>query len=243
MPIQLYPKNLSSSEADSIQSPPSTRQIRKNALQAYWDRYWKLGPPPSLVKEQRRNWLFSQLETLDLFGKGLVVGCEDGRWLDRTCFAKLFLDACDVSRLALEKAQNRNTRPNNIRFFHECFPFTKLASDLYDAVFLIDLVADIEPSLRRLGISELARICKKTGYIIVSSALDRKSPDAISHLLALLQTELEVVDIQLRYDQVDVILEKMAKKWPLVQRLMNSFFWQSFGPGYAYIVCRVRPLK
>jgi 2-polyprenyl-3-methyl-5-hydroxy-6-metoxy-1,4-benzoquinol methylase len=240
MPLTLYSPNSQETEL-AFQKQPSARQIRKNSLQAQWDRYWKNPIPATLLKIQRRQWMFSLLKSCCFHGKGLVIGCEDGSLMEPLVAMGMTVDGCDSSKVALELAKKRDASQGQSQLFHECFPFTRLRSHSYEAVYLLELIADIEPSLHRIGVSELARICHKQGYVILSTALNRKSPDALDHLLRILQTEFDIVDLHLRYDHLDAILEKLASYLALASKLMNRFFYKGKRAGYALVICKPRP--
>jgi SAM-dependent methyltransferase len=245
MPLPIHPKNAEASKNSYPITPASLswRQMRKNSLQARWDRFWK-DHEPTPLQRHRHHWVFSMLKTLPFKGKGLVLGCGDGLWNERLlAFEWESLEGCDVSKIAIQKAKQRQGDPQNItRYHHECFPFTKLAQRSYDWVFAIDLIAEIEPNLRRLGSSELARLCKRDGYAVIATALDRSSFDALEQLVKLLQTELEILDIYVRYDQWDVFLEKGAQRWKGLNRWMNRWFFKCLRPGYTVIIAKPKSL-
>lgn len=246
MPLSIHhPSKPSSAGPSNLSSSPlSQRQIRKNSLQAHWDRFWK-NHETGLLAQHRRDWLFFRLKNLSLQGKGVLLGCGDGYWTEKLLpFEWDELEGCDVSKVALEKAKNRlESCLGKVHYHHECFPFTRLPERSYDWVFVIDLIAEIEPPLQRLAINEIARLCKKNGHALISTALDVQSSDALAKLVGLIQTELTVIDIDLRYDAIDVFLEKNSKRWKFLKYLMNRLFFKSLRPGYVTILAKAKSLR
>jgi 2-polyprenyl-3-methyl-5-hydroxy-6-metoxy-1,4-benzoquinol methylase len=81
----------------------------------------------------------------------------------------------------------------NVPYQKACLPYTPFSDDLFDGIVLTDVIAEIEPHLHRLTLSELARITKKGGWLLSSTPLDLHSHDPCDHFLFLIETEFETL--------------------------------------------------
>ena len=79
-----------------------------------------------------------------------------------------------------------------VKFVQECFPYTSLPDDYFDVVYCIDLIAELPENLYRLALSELARIMKREGKLVVSSEMDTKTNEACRYFRSLVRTEFVI---------------------------------------------------
>lgn len=87
-------------------------------------------------------------------------------------------------------------------FVRACLPYLSLSDSSFDGVVLTDVIAEIEPHLYRLTLSELARILKKEGWLICSTQLDIHSHDAQERFVDLIKTEFEIFDSKKSYHRL-----------------------------------------
>lgn len=86
-----------------------------------------------------------------------------------------------------------------VKFVQECFPYTSLPDGYFDVVFCIDLIAELPENLYRLALSELARILKPDGKLVISSEMDRKTRGASSYFCSLVRTEFMIKEEYPKY--------------------------------------------
>ena len=81
-----------------------------------------------------------------------------------------------------------------VRFIEECFPHTTLPDSYFDVVFCIDLIAELPKNLYRLAMSELSRILKPEGKLVISTELDLRTKEPARYFCDLIRCEFEIVE-------------------------------------------------
>lgn len=91
--------------------------------------------------------------------------------------------------------------PKNVgtKFVQEFFPYTTLPDSYFDVAFCIDLIAELPESLYRLALSELSRILKPDGVLVISTELDTKTRGASGYFCALVETEFKIQEEHPKY--------------------------------------------
>jgi len=100
---------------------------------------------------------------------------------------------------------------DHVTFQQACIPYLKLPDAAFDGVLLTDVLAEIEPSLYRLTLSELARLVKPAGWVLFSTPLDLASLDAKEKFLQLIATEFDICGISESYHRLYFFLLNLLK--------------------------------
>ena len=74
-------------------------------------------------------------------------------------------------------------------FTRQCFPFTSFEDGHFDAIYCIDLIAELPEELHRLALSELARLLTLDGKLVISSELENGAKQRFESLV---QTEFVI---------------------------------------------------
>jgi len=119
----------------------------------------------------------------------------------------------DIASNALKKIP---AHPN-IHTIQDFVPDTQLKDYSYDLVIAADLILKLPKNLYRLFFSELARLSKPLGHIYCSTPLDFKTDDPLAAFLALAETELEVIDYEVRYDRIWLSVLNLLDKLPTLR--------------------------
>jgi ubiquinone/menaquinone biosynthesis C-methylase UbiE len=110
--------------------------------------------------------------------------------------APQFLNCSKDSRIARVKAS---------------IPYLPFADSTFDGVVFTDVIAEIEPHLYRLTLSELSRILKRGGWLICSTELDLHSYDAQDRFIELVKSEFEILASQKSYHRLHLYLMRWLK--------------------------------
>lgn len=174
----------------------------REQTQARFEREWHVNPmqfnPNRNVKEQERIKRTLSFLNKHLSMDGIAVadlGCGMGTLTRAIRDQGAFVDAVDVAKQPLNLLQNED----KIKTFRSCVPNTLLEDSSYDLVVCTELIGDISVREHRLFFNELARLAKRDGKILFSTAVDIYSDDALPTLFGLMQTELEILDFQPSY--------------------------------------------
>ena len=151
--------------------------------------------------------------------------------------------AVDISKAALKTIEDPRIRKEQ-----HFIPYTTLLDEEFDYVVATNLIAELPEAEHRLFFSELSRIVKPDGKILLSSPLDINSEDALQKLIYLTETEFEIDTIDLSYhrlyirglqffkkfcnwyEESDFILKTLEK--------VTQFIYASEGVSYAILTCR-----
>lgn len=182
------------------------------------------------------------------FKKCVDLGSGTGE-LSKT-LAKLGADvtAVDLSPSALKAIENIKTEQHFV-------PYTTLPDDGFDIVIANNLIAELPQNEIRLFFSELARIVKKDGKVLISTPIDIHSEDALDIFLSFAETELTIESVHLSYNRLFIrLLELFKFAPPLAAWLENQdfilkslisptqFLYAEEGVSYAVLIGKRRPL-
>lgn len=174
-------------------------QLEENS-RAQWEKVWqeesdKLNPRNTARGRARLKRTAEFLSRLDLNGKNVAdLGCGNG-----SLFPFLeggAITALDISERALSLC------PDGVKKIRRILPYSHLPEQNFDCVLLTEVLAEIEPHLHRLLLSEIFAIMKKEAFFICSTELDIYSEDALEQFLVLLQCEFEVIELKKSYHRL-----------------------------------------
>lgn len=201
------------SESD-LASPKYSRSNRKKDAEEKYENIWKMDPnrydPENNAREQlriERTWDLI-LAHSQLSGKICTdLGSGYGVLTEKMQHAGASVDAVDIAIQALEKVQNKK----NVRCLRQYVPYTLLDDSKYDLVVATDILAELPPDEYRIFFSELARLVKPNGYVIVSTPIDIYSEDALQRFLMLAETELTLEKTIFSYHSLQIKLLNFLK--------------------------------
>jgi len=91
-----------------------------------------------------------------------------------------------------------------------------LDDNTYDVVICADVIASIPEENYRLFLSELARLCRRSGTVVMSTELDIDTQDAAQRFLSLLSTEFNDMELELTHNALFIkalrILNKISSR-------------------------------
>lgn len=200
---------------DGPSSKPSLRQQNRIAVEARFEREWLQNPeqfnPNRNVKEQER--IKRTLNAIRITPcKGCDLGIGYGTLSDALIDKGFEMDAIDVATNALKRYQGQ------AKTSQDYAPYTKLDDNAYSLVLAADLIANLPESEHRLLISELARLIKPDGTLIISTPIDIDSEDAASRFLSLVHTEFDIEEIIPSHHALWIRLWK----WHFLRPLLNQ---------------------
>ncbi len=163
----------------------------------------------------------------------------------------------DVTAVDLSKTALENIHDPRIKKEQHFIPYTTLPDDHFDYVIAANLIAELPETEHRLFFSEVARIVKPDGKILLATPLDIHSEDALQKLIYLAETELEIESLTLSYHRLYISglhLFKMFGSWYenqdwLLKTLEKTtqFFYDSEGVSYAILIgkrkCLFEPIE
>jgi ubiquinone/menaquinone biosynthesis C-methylase UbiE len=152
--------------------------------------------------------------TLELLAKH--IACKGDLIADLGCgtavIASLLADqggvltALDVSDRVLQSSKH-----TQMSYRRGCIPYLSFSDACFDGVIFTDVIAEIEPPLYRLTLSELARLLKRNGWMICSTQLDLYSHDAQERFIQLIHTEFEIIASVKSYHRLHFYLTRWVK--------------------------------
>lgn len=178
---------------------------RARCEQAWEEDAAKLDPNQTVIGRERikrtRELLAKLHFGLSLEGKAIAdLGC--GNAALASLFEGADITAVDVAQSALDKC------PEHIKRVRGCLPYCRLPEESFDGVLLTDVIAELEPHLYRLMLSEVSVLMKRDGFFLCSTELDLYSEDPLGHFLAFLKTEFEVVETKKSYHRLYFYLRR-----------------------------------
>ncbi len=198
-------------------SEPKLSQKQKNRIQAEgkYERLWKTHPehfnPDRNIKEMTR--IERTLALIDMPPcKGVDLGLGWGRVADRLIEKGFEIDGVDISQLALDHYKGK------ARKILDFIPYTKLEDHHYQLVMALDLIAELPEPDRRLLISEMTRLVTADGKIVITTAIDIDSVDAVARFLNLVETEIVIERIIASYHAFWIRLYKYRLFRPLIRQ-------------------------
>ena len=97
-------------------------------------------------------------------------------------------------------------------FRSDCLPETQLKENSYDLVCFLDAIPYFPITQHRLIMSEIQRVLKPKGHLLMSSCLDLNSDGAQHTFLNLIKTEFSVLDYHLAFHHFFVSFRSFFKK-------------------------------
>ncbi len=149
----------------------------------------KLDPACSALGRERVKRTRELLSQLSFEGKEVVdLGCGSAPFI--LDLEQATITVVDSARSALDRC------PESVRRIRGCLPYCRLPEEGFDGVILTDVIAEIDPHLYRLTISEISALMKREAFFLCSTELDHRTEEPLSHFLSLVKTEFEVVNMQ-----------------------------------------------
>jgi 2-polyprenyl-3-methyl-5-hydroxy-6-metoxy-1,4-benzoquinol methylase len=224
-------------------------------------KQWKNNPEPFNPYRNAESSLQVKRSLAMIHGHPMTIadlGCGSGE-ISKLCASKgSQVTAVDIADYPLEKlAHCPNISPSK-----QWVPFTTLEDSAFDFVLALDLITEIPSQDHRIFISELARLVKKDGSILLSTALDLSTEAPLQFLLCLVETELEVESIVKSYHALWLFLKQLLTTYawsgwllsPLIYGLDHSptllrflesiteFFYGEEGVSHVILLAKRRPL-
>lgn len=149
-------------------------------------------PTKSVWKNERFRRTLKLLSSLCFQGKkGVDLGGGNGFLLSQ--IAGIEGTVVDIVEEALANC------PKALKTLKRCLPYCHLPEESFDLVLLTDVIAEMEPSLYRLLLSECAALLTPGGYFLCSTPLDCSTYDPLGHFITFLKTEFEVIAVHVSY--------------------------------------------
>lgn len=192
---------------------------------ARFDRLW-LNYPKSFDPYKGHYVDFSHEQALNLLeahmsleGKRVLdLACGQGRFSLALAKKGAKVDAVDVSSNALSYV----AKHPNIHTIQDCLPETGLSDKKYDVVCFLDAIAYFPINQQRLVISEIQRVLKTDGFVLMSACLDLQSINAKAQFCGLFQTEFSLVDEQDAFHHFFIYGRNLLKKTELLSFACKS---------------------
>lgn len=180
--------------------------------------------------------------TQEIAGKSCVdLGCGSGELAQFLADLGANVTAVDISPTALKSFNDPKIRKEQ-----HFVPYTTLPDDHFDYVIAANLIAELPEAEHRLFFSELSRIVKPDGKVILSTPLDINSEDALQKLIYLAETELEIDNLLLSYNRLYIrglSFFKHFGKWYENQdwllkslEMATQFIYDQEGVSYAILI-------
>ena len=185
---------------DIKQSKHSIRaQVNKAKYESRWLHHPEDFTPQNCMDEQyvERCWELIN-KTIDIKGLNIVdLGCGDGELALRLSQAGAQVTAIDIAENALKNLQSKSN--NSIKLLQDALPETTLEDNAYDLVICTDVIAELHPNQFRLAISELYRLMKPNGYLLVSTKFSPKTRDGLFYFAELFSNDFKEQEWVLSY--------------------------------------------
>jgi len=150
---------------------------------------------PTILERERIKRTAEILSKLSLNGKAVAdLGCGS---------SPFSLEGAHVT--AVDAADSMPV-PDQVKRIKGCLPYVRLPEESFDGVLLTDVIAEIEPHLYRLLLSEISTLMKRDSFFLCSTELDLGSEDPYSHFLSLLRTEFQVLETKKSYHRLYIYL-------------------------------------
>lgn len=241
---------------DPVIARPKTRLSRREEAEMFYNKLWQQNPEQFSLNRSARSRFCANAAWNLIQNLPAQTACNLGSGCG--FFSQLLhekgtsVDSVDISKSALACC----TFLPNDKKIHAYVPYTPLNDAFYDLVIAYDLVASIPDNEQRLFFSELARLAKDNGTILVSTNLDIHSENALGRLLHLAQSELIIETIQLSFHKPQILLQKALSWIPPLKKAIRqsdrllkmlhklSSQWQdSDQASHAILICKKKPLS
>lgn len=234
-------KIISTSESSLPLSLKEKNKIEKEAL---YERLWLQNPSQFDPRRDASSRVeldrVKNLIPLNKKGKAIDLGCGFGLLSSYLVDQGFKVDALDISQNAL-----RQIKDERIHLIKAALPYTKLEDEEYDLVVAADVIAEIVKEERRMAISEMERVLKGDGKLIISTPIDIDAEDALIRFLSLVETEFDIEELKFSYHRLPVKYswlnrsEKGVSFWESV----GEFFWQDQAISHVIALCHKRPMS
>lgn len=235
------------------------RPSKRDASLAKYNRKWELDPESfaPFKSSLKRDYFKQVINALsDVKGKTcLDLGSGYGTLSKRLADLGAKVTAVDISEIALSRLEDHL----EIKKIQDFVPYTTLEDNAYDYVIAANLIAELPEDEHRLFFSEVARLIKPQGKVVISTPLDVNTEDALARFLYLAETELIIESFHFCYHRLYIkgmlALNKLKKiANPIIQWLQNrdlflfalekvtKFLYDEEGISYVVIVATRRPL-
>ncbi|MCC5833004.1 MAG: class I SAM-dependent methyltransferase [Chlamydiales bacterium] len=175
----------------------TNRERYQERIRLSCERGWAEKGGSSILERERISRTDALLSKLGLKGKAIAdLGCGDSPF----SLKESSVTGVDAAQTAL------NRSPPYVKRIKGCLPYVRLLEESFDTVLLTDVIAEIEPHLRRLLLSEASILMKREAFCICSSELDFASEDPLSHFLSLLRTEFDIIELRKSYHRLYIYL-------------------------------------
>lgn len=196
----------------STPKPISPQKKRLIKLEKKWEDLWqnnpeKQNPNRSAREKQRIERTWSLIERLSLDPSNTTVldlGCgfgEIGKRLENLGFNVTFSD------ISISAKKNVSDLP----FTQASLPNTSFPNESFDLVICTDVIAELDSKDHRIAFSELARILRPDGTLILSTPIDIYSVDALEKFLWLTQTEFHIHEQRESHHALSIRCEDLLK--------------------------------
>ena len=200
-------------ESSDTPTPSFSKRTKKEEVQARFEALWKekpisFDPMRNNVEQERTERSFATLlKEGSIASKTLLdLGCGEGTFARKCRDATSAVTACDVAEGALSCFRKIDSK--DITLTRDYVPHTLFNDNAFDIVTSLDLIAYLQKEDFRLFISELARLVKQEGLVLVSTPLDIHSEDPLYPFLCLMETELIPLQTKLSYHLLLIRLKK-----------------------------------
>lgn len=245
------------SNTPTPKKPIATKATKRATAKAKLDRLWlnnpgQFDPIVDAIGRERvkrsYNLIAQHLKKNDTIAD---LGTGTGYFALKLAEQQCQVHAVELATTPVKNLENHNNQ--HIKVFQDYIPQTTLDSDAYDIVLGLDLIAYLEKPEYRLFFAELARLVKLDGIVIVSTPIDIYSEDALQNFVELVETEFNIEDHSLSYNNYFIRLchffeapaifvkassdqvfyeKELAKRFSINQQLfkancskIGSFFW------------------
>lgn len=171
--------------------PTSPRNAARSQYLARLERKWRTPPThPLSTKEllrQERLCRFIE-EQGSLQGLNVLdIGCGEGFFARFLRNHGARVTALDGSNNALRHFKSLDVEEISLQ--QDIFPYLNLPDQSFDLILAFDLLAELDGKDYRLAMSELSRLIKPQGKVLIASPLDPNTVDPLLYLQRLMETE------------------------------------------------------
>lgn len=206
----------------NVETNKSSEELKKKKLKAQFDRLWLRYPKDfDPVKGALGSIRFSRsMELLEkhrsIKGESVLdLACGTGELATFLAEKGAFVDACDISTNALSHLKAKK----NIRCLQDTLPHTNLEEKKYDVILLLDALAYFDEQGMRLVLSEVQRLLKPKGHVLISTPLDLNSDGTLQIFSGLFATEFSLIEKKLSFHYLSVKLRCFFK---CIQKLSEA---------------------
>lgn len=228
----------------------TSRPSKRNLAEAAYEKKWlqepeQFNPERTVLSLDYHKKVLNKLQ--DVIGKKCVdLGMGYGLISKALAASGAEVTAVDIAPSLVQ----RLTGIENLHAEQHFIPYTSLPDNAFDWVIAANLIAELPEMEHRLFFSELARIVKPEGSILVSTPIDIDSEDALQRFLYLAQTELNIETFEVCHHRLYLrLLNWINGNWLLRQNWLlkaleklSAFLFDEEGISYVLIIGKRRSL-